>query len=46
VTPRVIGSGGLPFLDGRSFCSAALFDRRVEVRGPDVIVEGYVHRTD
>jgi riboflavin biosynthesis pyrimidine reductase len=46
VTPRVIGPGGVPFLEGRRFSPAALVDPRIEARGPDVIIEGYVHRTD
>jgi diaminohydroxyphosphoribosylaminopyrimidine deaminase/5-amino-6-(5-phosphoribosylamino)uracil reductase len=44
VTPRVLGPAGVPLLEGRAFASAALFDRRVEPLGPDVLVEGYVHR--
>ena len=44
VTPRIIGPGGIPFLAGRDFSSAALFERRVETLGPDLLVEGYVHR--
>jgi diaminohydroxyphosphoribosylaminopyrimidine deaminase/5-amino-6-(5-phosphoribosylamino)uracil reductase len=43
VTPRVIGSGGVAFLQGRAFASADLIDRRVEPLGPDVMIEGYVH---
>jgi diaminohydroxyphosphoribosylaminopyrimidine deaminase / 5-amino-6-(5-phosphoribosylamino)uracil reductase len=43
VTPRVIGSGGVAFLEGRTFASANLIDRRVEPLGPDVLIEGYVH---
>ena len=43
VTPRVIGPGGVAFLDGRAFRSADLIDRRVEPLGPDVLIEGYVH---
>jgi len=43
VTPRVIGSGGVAFLQGRAFASADLIDRRVEPLGPDVLIEGYVH---
>ena len=43
VTPHVIGSGGLRFLDGRPFSSADLFDPRIEPLGPDVLIEGYVH---
>jgi diaminohydroxyphosphoribosylaminopyrimidine deaminase/5-amino-6-(5-phosphoribosylamino)uracil reductase len=44
VTPHVLGSGGLPFLAGQSFWSASLFERRVLPMGPDVLIEGYVHR--
>jgi len=44
VTPHVLGPGGLPFLPGRSLWTGALIDRRVEPLGPDVVVEGYVHR--
>jgi diaminohydroxyphosphoribosylaminopyrimidine deaminase/5-amino-6-(5-phosphoribosylamino)uracil reductase len=43
ITPRVIGSGGVGFLEGRDFVSADLIDRRVEALGPDVLIEGYVH---
>jgi diaminohydroxyphosphoribosylaminopyrimidine deaminase/5-amino-6-(5-phosphoribosylamino)uracil reductase len=44
VTPHVLGPPGLPFLDGAAFCSTALLDRRVVTLGPDVMIEGYVHR--
>jgi diaminohydroxyphosphoribosylaminopyrimidine deaminase/5-amino-6-(5-phosphoribosylamino)uracil reductase len=44
VTPHVLGSGGLRFLDGRSFSTTTLVERRVEPLGPDVLIEGYVHR--
>jgi diaminohydroxyphosphoribosylaminopyrimidine deaminase/5-amino-6-(5-phosphoribosylamino)uracil reductase len=43
VTPHVLGSGAVRFLDGASFSPAALVDRRVETLGPDVLIEGYVH---
>jgi diaminohydroxyphosphoribosylaminopyrimidine deaminase/5-amino-6-(5-phosphoribosylamino)uracil reductase len=43
VTPRVIGPGGVPFLDARTFSTAELINRRVEPLGPDVLIEGYVH---
>ncbi len=43
VAPRTIGSGGVPFLEGRAFRSADLVDRRVERLGPDTLIEGYVH---
>ena len=43
ISPRTIGTG-VPLLGDRSFSSAALIDRRVEAVGPDVLIEGYVHR--
>ncbi len=46
VTPHAIGAGGVPLLEGRRFSAAALVDARVEVHGPDVVIEGYVHRVD
>jgi diaminohydroxyphosphoribosylaminopyrimidine deaminase / 5-amino-6-(5-phosphoribosylamino)uracil reductase len=46
VTPHAIGAGGVPLLAGRHFSSAALFDRRIEPCGADVVIEGYVHRVD
>jgi diaminohydroxyphosphoribosylaminopyrimidine deaminase/5-amino-6-(5-phosphoribosylamino)uracil reductase len=44
VTPNALGRGGLPLLDGRSFSSAELIERRVEPIGADLLIEGYVHR--
>jgi diaminohydroxyphosphoribosylaminopyrimidine deaminase / 5-amino-6-(5-phosphoribosylamino)uracil reductase len=44
VTPRVLGSAGVPLLLDRPFRSAELRDRRIEPLGPDVLIEGYVHR--
>jgi diaminohydroxyphosphoribosylaminopyrimidine deaminase/5-amino-6-(5-phosphoribosylamino)uracil reductase len=43
VTPHIVGSGGLRFLDGRLFSAKDLFDPRIEPLGPDVLIEGYVH---
>jgi diaminohydroxyphosphoribosylaminopyrimidine deaminase/5-amino-6-(5-phosphoribosylamino)uracil reductase len=44
VAPRTLGAAGVPLLEGRSFSTASLVDRRVEQLGPDVLIEGYVHR--
>ena len=44
VAPVVLGGGGVPLLDGRGFSSTALVERRVDLLGPDVLIEGYVHR--
>ena len=43
VAPTPLGAGGVP-LESRAFSTSTLFDRRVDALGPDVIVEGYVHR--
>ena len=43
VAPVALGEQGVP-LDNRAFSTFALFDRRVELLGPDVMIEGYVHR--
>jgi diaminohydroxyphosphoribosylaminopyrimidine deaminase/5-amino-6-(5-phosphoribosylamino)uracil reductase len=44
VAPVMLGSQGVPFLEARSFSTASLVDRTVRVVGPDVMIEGYVHR--
>jgi diaminohydroxyphosphoribosylaminopyrimidine deaminase/5-amino-6-(5-phosphoribosylamino)uracil reductase len=44
VTPHVLGSEGVALLPDRSFASADLYDRHVAALGPDVLIEGYVHR--
>ena len=46
VAPLAIGTGGVPWLDARRFSIAALVETRVETAGPDVVIEGYVHRAD
>jgi diaminohydroxyphosphoribosylaminopyrimidine deaminase/5-amino-6-(5-phosphoribosylamino)uracil reductase len=43
VTPHTIGPAGGRFLEGRAFSQAGLIDSRIELLGPDVMVEGYVH---
>jgi diaminohydroxyphosphoribosylaminopyrimidine deaminase/5-amino-6-(5-phosphoribosylamino)uracil reductase len=45
VTPAALGPGGVPFLAGRRFATGELLERRVQTLGPDVLIEGYVHRT-
>lgn len=44
VTPAILGERGIPFLEGRLFSTASLIDPHVHAAGPDVIIEGYVHR--
>jgi diaminohydroxyphosphoribosylaminopyrimidine deaminase/5-amino-6-(5-phosphoribosylamino)uracil reductase len=43
VTPHTLGAGGVRFLADRPFSSAGLHEARVELLGPDVLIEGYVH---
>jgi diaminohydroxyphosphoribosylaminopyrimidine deaminase/5-amino-6-(5-phosphoribosylamino)uracil reductase len=44
VTPHACGPDGVRLADGRPFSPAALAEARVEACGPDVLIEGYVHR--
>ena len=44
VTPHVLGEHGVELLRDRSFRTTALQDCTVEALGPDVLIEGYVHR--
>jgi diaminohydroxyphosphoribosylaminopyrimidine deaminase/5-amino-6-(5-phosphoribosylamino)uracil reductase len=44
VTPHVIGTGGVRFLEGQPLSSLGTEQPRIEPLGPDVLMEGYVHR--
>jgi diaminohydroxyphosphoribosylaminopyrimidine deaminase/5-amino-6-(5-phosphoribosylamino)uracil reductase len=44
VAPLWLGRQGVPLLDGCAFSPASLIERKVEQLGPDVLIEGYVHR--
>ena len=44
VAPVWLGAAGVPMFGGRGIASAALLEQRVELLGPDVLIEGYVHR--
>jgi len=44
IAPMALGSKGIPLLQDRPFMSAELFDRRIDLLGDDVLIEGYVHR--
>lgn len=46
VAPIVLGSRGPAMLAGRAFAPASLFEQKVQSLGPDVLIEGYVHRPD
>jgi diaminohydroxyphosphoribosylaminopyrimidine deaminase/5-amino-6-(5-phosphoribosylamino)uracil reductase len=43
VAPAALGQAGVP-IEPRAFSTAGLFERKVDVIGPDVLIEGYVHR--
>jgi diaminohydroxyphosphoribosylaminopyrimidine deaminase/5-amino-6-(5-phosphoribosylamino)uracil reductase len=43
VAPTPLGDAGVP-IEPRAFSTASLFERRVDVVGPDVLIAGYVHR--
>jgi len=44
VAPTWLGDSGVPMLNAPGFSLDALDERRVEQLGPDVLIEGYVHR--
>ncbi|MCX6539713.1 MAG: bifunctional diaminohydroxyphosphoribosylaminopyrimidine deaminase/5-amino-6-(5-phosphoribosylamino)uracil reductase RibD [Acidobacteria bacterium] len=46
VTPRVLGPSGLPWVASSRLSLPSLFNLRVEPCGPDVMIEGDVHRLD
>ena len=45
VAPVWLGPQGVPLFGGRGPSLMMLDDRRVELLGPDVLIEGDVHRT-
>ena len=46
VAPMVFGGNGPMLLEGRWFSPAFLIEPQVVALGPDVLIEGYVHRPD
>jgi len=44
VTPIVLGPRGVPLFQSPGFSTTTLVDRKVDQLGPDVLIEGYVHR--
>jgi len=44
VAPVWLGSGGVPVFGGRNVPTSTLLERQVSLLGPDVLIEGYVHR--
>jgi len=46
VAPDTFAGEGPALLEGRPFSPASLFEQKVQPLGPDVLIEGYVHRPD
>jgi diaminohydroxyphosphoribosylaminopyrimidine deaminase/5-amino-6-(5-phosphoribosylamino)uracil reductase len=46
VAPMTFGGDGPTLGERRSISPASLFEQKVRVLGPDVLIEGYVHRPD
>jgi diaminohydroxyphosphoribosylaminopyrimidine deaminase/5-amino-6-(5-phosphoribosylamino)uracil reductase len=44
VAPVALGADGVPLLGGKTWSLSSLIESRVEVVGPDTVIEGYVHR--
>jgi len=44
VAPVALGREGVPLFGGRPWSMSSLIDPRVELLGPDTLIEGYVHR--
>ncbi len=44
LAPVWLGDTGLPLLEDVAFSPAALIESKIEQLGPDVLIEGYVHR--
>lgn len=44
VAPIRLGPAGVALLDGRAFTATELVEQRTEQLGPDLLIEGYVHR--
>ncbi len=44
VTPVALGPKGVPLFGGRPWSLSSLIEPRVELLGPDTLIEGYVHR--
>ncbi len=46
ITPHVLGAGGVPLAERVARSIPTLIDQQIGMWGPDVIIEGYVHRAD
>jgi diaminohydroxyphosphoribosylaminopyrimidine deaminase/5-amino-6-(5-phosphoribosylamino)uracil reductase len=44
VAPNALGPAGVRLFDGRDVSLSSLIDAKIELLGPDTLIEGYVHR--
>ena len=44
LAPVALGPAGVPLFGGRPWSMSSLIDPKVELLGPDTLIEGYVHR--
>jgi diaminohydroxyphosphoribosylaminopyrimidine deaminase/5-amino-6-(5-phosphoribosylamino)uracil reductase len=44
VAPAALGPAGVRLFDGYDVALSSLIDPKIEVLGPDTLIEGYVHR--
>jgi len=44
VTPIALGAEGVPLFGGRPWSLSSLIEPKIELLGPDTLIEGYVHR--
>ena len=44
VTPKALGAAGVPLFNGRPWSMSSLLEPKIELLGPDTLIEGYVHR--
>ena len=43
VAPSSLGPGGVPLFEGHDVALSSLVEPRIEILGPDTLIEGYVH---
>jgi diaminohydroxyphosphoribosylaminopyrimidine deaminase/5-amino-6-(5-phosphoribosylamino)uracil reductase len=44
VAPTALGAAGVPLFNGRPWSMSSLIEPKLELLGPDTLIEGYVHR--
>jgi len=44
VAPAALGPAGVRLFEGHDVALSSLIEPRIEILGPDTLIEGYVHR--